>query len=257
MSIDSIKRMLLGKYGYQPTICYYYYLWNVVDYCGEKRVRESFASIKGQGDEIIVGDYCSTDDTAKIAREYGFKVVTVEKDDRFLFAESKVRNKVISEAKSNFVVGLNINVEYPANLTDFIKSFLKNSRINRDILFLRTKFEDINGNKNRYYGFSAVIYRPYLLYARGYNQITTYGAGSQKYGIMLMKNIYNLRVVPYTLGMYHKYHNHMKLPKVREIYPSVTYGQLRRKAKKVVGLLRIEMENNLNKGIKNVENDYW
>ncbi|GAF70200.1 unnamed protein product, partial [marine sediment metagenome] len=72
------KREIVEKYGIEPTICYYYYLWNAVDYVGEKTVRESFESMRGQGDEIIVGDYSSTDGTPEIAKEYGFKVINVE-----------------------------------------------------------------------------------------------------------------------------------------------------------------------------------
>ena len=77
--------------------------------------KSHFESIKGQGNEIIVGDYSSTDNTKDIAKEYGFKVVKIRKNKNYKFAESKIRNKIIRETKCNFLVDLNANVEYPKN----------------------------------------------------------------------------------------------------------------------------------------------
>lgn len=250
-------RNIIRAYGTESTICYYYYLHNVVDYCGEERVRKSFESIKGQGNEIIVGDYCSTDDTKKIAEEYGFKVLDVEEDERFLFAESKIRNKVILESESNFIVALNINVEYPEYLTSFIKGWLRSNDIGRSFLSLRTNFEDVKGRTHRFYGFSAVIYKPYLIEARGYNELTSYGAGSQKYGIMLLKDVFGLRANGVALGMVHKYHNHLKLPTVRKLYPNITYANLKRRTRRLVGELRLALQKDYHNEIKKVENSYW
>ena len=252
MTIDQIKKWIIDKYGLDQTVCYYYYLWNVVDYCGEERVRQSFESIKGQGNEIIVGDYGSTDDTKKIAKEYGFKVLSVEPTEEHMFAESKVRNKIILESKSNFLVPLNINVEYGKDIDKYIKQWLKRNSVITKALRIRTTIAP----RNVYYGFSTVFYKPYLLYARGYDERTTYSGGSQAYGAKLLKNVFNIRVIPVDLGLIHKQHNQFKRPMMSILFPDFTYKQVRIASKSRVITLINELQLNL-KNIKNVENSYW
>lgn len=257
MNIERQKNNLAKAYGTKPTICYYYYLWNVVDYCGEKRVRESFESIKGQGNEVIVGDYSSTDTTKKIAEEYGFKVVTVEKDEKYVFHESKIRNKIILKSKSNFLVPLNINVEYPRNLTRFIREWLSNNDITKKWLKLRTLFESEDGKIRKYYGFSTIFYKPYLLYARGYDERTSYAAGSQLYGIMLLRDVYKLTPSVAHLNMIHKYHNHIKIPMLHKIYPNIDHIKRRRYVKTIVAVMRKSLQYNLRRRNRKVKNSYW
>ena len=61
MSIEDIKKQIVEKYNIEPTICFFYYLWNAIDYVGRANVKESFDSISGLGDEVIVGDYSYND----------------------------------------------------------------------------------------------------------------------------------------------------------------------------------------------------
>lgn len=260
MNIERQKNNLAKAYGTKPTICYYYYLWNVVDYCGEKRVRESFESIKGQGNEVIIGNYNPKDKTKKIAKEYGFKVVDVIKDKNYLFHESKIRNKVIFESKSNFLVPLNINVEYPKDLTRFIRRWLSDNDITKNALKLRYKFQMSNGKiRQKPYGFSYVFYRPYLINARGYNERTSYAAGSQLYGVMLLTDVYKLNTKTYDLGMIHKYHNNIKLPMMRKIFSNNNFSliRLRRNRRNLVNFLMNNLKRNFKNGVRKTKNSYW
>lgn len=257
MTIEGLKRKIVKKYGKEPTITYYYYLWNVVDYCGEKRVRESFDSIKGQGDEVIIGDYNSTDNTKELCKEYGFKFINIEKDENCVFPESKIRNKVIINSSSNFLVPLNINVTYPKKMTNFIREWIENNSIIRRMLKLRYMFQSKDGIIRKPYGFSMVFYKPYLLRARGYDERTFYASGSQLYGVMLFKEVYKLRPSVVNLNLIHKYHNHIKIPMLHKIFGNVDHVNRRKKVRKIISTLRTNLQENFNEGIKHVENSYW
>lgn len=254
------KNKIVRKYGIKPTICYYYYLWNVIDYAGEERVRQSFDSIKDQGNEVIVGVYNSTDSTKELAEEYGFKVVEVEKGNEYIidkdlvcmFPESKIRNKVILNSKSNFLVALNINIEYPKKLTTFIINWLRNNDIRRIALRLRSKFDS-----GQYYGFSTVFYKPYLLEARGYDERTSYGFGSQKYGAMLLKEIYKLRIRAVDLNLIHKYHDHLKLRILNEIFKDIQHKRRRDKSIELVNRIKEILQEDFYEGVKTINNSYW
>lgn len=253
MSIELIKRKLVKKYGTDPTICYYYYLWNAIDYAGEEIVRKSFNSIKNQGNEVIIGDYSSNDKTKQVAEEYGFKVITIEKDKSYPFHESKIRNKIIFESNSNFLVPLNINCEYPKDLNEFIIEWIENNNINRLVLKLRTIYE--SGDK--YYGFSTVFYKPYLVKARGYDENTSYAMGSQQYGVMLLKDIYKLKFRAVDLDIIHKFHNDRKRPMLNIIFPNIGYVQRRKNVRRMIECLKENLQDNFEEGIKNVKNSYW
>lgn len=250
--INQIKNKLLKKHGTEPTICYYYYLWNVVDYAGEEVVRKSFKSITGQGDEIIIGNYCCTDNTKEIAKEYGFKVVDVECSKKFEFPESKVRNAVIHNSRSNYVVALNINVEYPKNLNDIIVDWLGKNPIERRALRFRSRFPH-----GQFYGFSTVIYKPYLLEARGYDERTSYGRGSQKYGAILIKEIYNLQIHAKDIGLIHKNNNPIKLPKLSNFFPRSDHKRRWGETSILINELKKNLKTNFRKGVSEVKNSYW
>jgi len=257
MSIGRLKKELILKHGKRPTICYYYYLWNVVDYAGEERVRASFESVKDQVDEVIIGDNRSTDKTKQLAEEYGFKYVSVSKSDNYLFPESKIRNKVISECESNFLLPININVEYPLFLNEFIKLWIRKSNILKECLRLRYRLQNADGSIDRFYGFSSLFYKPFLIKARGYDERTGYGAGSQKYGATLMKEIFKLRTRPFYLQMVHKYHNDIKLPMINKMYPRITRIKRNRNVAVIVESLMKNLKVNFNDGVKKVRNSYW
>lgn len=257
MNVEERKKRLVKKHGTKPTITYYYYLWNVVNYCGEKRVRQSFESIRNQGNEVIIGNYLQKDNTNKIAREYGFRIINVEKDSRSMFPESKIRNKIILNSKGNFLIPLNINVEYPKNLTELIVNWIKKNNIQRRCLRLRYKFQSKDGKVRKFYGFSSVFYKPFLMAVRGYDERTSYASGSQKYGVTIMKDIFKLNAVAWDLGLVHKYHNHMKNPVMHLIFPNVSYATLKRNVSQVVWSLMKNFERSFPNGTKKVNNSYW
>jgi len=257
MNIERRKTKLVRRYGKVPTICYYYYLWNVVDYCGEERVRQSFNSIKGRGNEVIVGIYDPKDNTKKIAEEYGFKVVVADKDPNFVFAESKIRNKVIFESESNFLVPLNINVEYPRKFHRYIVDWIKNNNIKGSRLKLRCKFRSSDGKIRKNYGFSTLFYKPFLIEARGYDERTSYGCGSQLYGVKLLNDIFKLTPIVARLNMVHKFHNNFKMPMVGKIYPNIDHDTRRKHVRKLIYILIHGIMDDFKTGVKKVKNSYW
>ena len=258
--MNEIKDRIIMKYGLKPTICYYYYLYNAVDYAGEEDLRKSFESIQGQGDEIIVGDYCSTDDTVKIAKEYGFKVVKVEKTPGIGLHMSKILNKIVKESKCNFVVDLDVHIEYPKDMTKVIKEWIQKNDIKTKILALRGRCINEMGALFTEWGFCSTLmsYRPFLLEARGYDERTWMGYGCTHYFLYLMNKVFNLSYSDVALpNMIHKFHKYKKIKAMRDVcninniweahMPSVRFGE---------GLAS-KLKNNFYEAVKDVRNSYW
>lgn len=256
MNIEDIKKEIVEKYGTEPTICYFYYLWNAVDYVGEEMLRKSFASIKGQGDEVIVGDYGSTDKTREIAKEYGFKVISVRKTKDIIFHDSKIFNKVIAESKCNFLIDLNVNTVYPKEMDNFFKNWIENNDITEKQLAVRGLFKGPNGEPERKYAASCLFYRPFLYEARGVDERTYYGYGTTHYTIRLIEIVYDLKWDNQPLDFVHEYHNHIKLPRWKKVFK---FGDVREghniAMKGANRIIKPLIENYYN-GILQVKNSY-
>lgn len=254
--ITRFKKEIVEENGLEPTICYYYYLWNAVDYVGEQRLRESFASIKGQGNEIIVGDYGSTDKTREIALEHGFKVVNVEKTEGIKFHEPKIANKVMSETKCNFLVDLNANTIYPKNMDDFYKPWINKDNVIHKLLVGRGIFDD-NGRLERDNSASCLFYRPYLIKLRGYDERTYYGFGATHYAYCLLVDVLKLELDNKPLDMIHKYHRDFKHERLREVFNLTNQMQKHEEAIKMVEPLLDVFLMDIDKAILNVQNSYF
>jgi len=260
INIEQKKRRIVRRYGVAPTICYFYYLWNAVDYAGEEMVRKSFESIRGQGNEIIVGDYGSTDETVNIAKEYGFKVIDVEKTPDILFHDSKIANKIIKESKSNFLVDLNIHVEYTKNMDEFFKSWISANNVKRKCLVARGLFQRPDGKLVRKYTASCLFYRPYLLEARGIDERTYYGKGTTHYTLCLLLNVYKLIFDNIPLDIVHKYHTQIKTSIWRNVFKFGNSKSIGRKHKQnMVFAERVisSLEKNFDRHVNRVRNSYW
>ena len=192
--IENMKKEIVEKYGKEPTVTFFYYLWNAIDYVGRKNVKESFDSISGQGEEVIVGDYSSDDGTPELAKECGLKVITVEKTPGITFHESKINNKIIHNTKSNFVVDLDVHTVYPKNITDIVKWNIEPKDIIKNQLVLRGLYCDGVGRRTAQFAHcsSGIIYRPYLLKARGFDERTYYGCGTTYYIIVIIEYIFKV-----------------------------------------------------------------
>lgn len=260
MDIEERKKRILNKYGKDPTICYFHYLHNAVNYVGEENLRKSFKSLLDQGDEVIIGNYMSTDNTKKIALEYGFKVVDVKKEIGITLAQSKIKNRIIKETKCNFMVECDVHIEYPSNITDIIREWIKNNDITKKMLVLRGLWINDNGELQREYSFgpAAVFYTPYLIESRGYDERCYMGYGGTHYGVSLMLDVYKLKFDNIHLDtMIHKYHIPEKTKTLELFYnikdmsgkheSSVEFGQ---------NLAR-RLINNFDEEVKNVKNSYW
>lgn len=254
------KRRIVEEYGKEPTICYYYYLYNAVEYAGEENLRKSFESIVGQGDEIIVGDYSSTDDTVKIAKEYGFKVINIEKTQGIGIYTSKMINKITWETNCTFMFDLDVHIEYPPYTKDLLVKWINENDMIKKILILRGWWIDEKGELKAEWGFSSATlnYVPYLLEARGHDERTFMGWGCSHYWMQLMNEIYNLKYYDILLDdMIHKYHmpektraaeNIIKVGNMSEMHiPNILFARK----------LTDELKTNFDEGVKNVKNSYW
>lgn len=254
--ITERKKKIVEKYGTEPTITYFYYLWNAVDYVGEKSVRDSFESIKGQGN-VIVGNYSSTDNTKKIAEEYGFKVVDIEKSEGILLHESKIVNKVIFESKSNFLVDLNVHTIYPNNTNEFFTNWLKDGDVTKHQLVARGLMHKSDGTLERIYSASCLFYKPYLIEARGFDERTYYGLGTTPYVISLLLDVYKLIWDDRPLDMVHSFHKNVKWPYIKEKFKITNSSDDHVLSTQFGESLIDELVYNFGEGVKQVKNSYW
>ena len=254
------KRRIVKKYGTEPTVCYYHYLYNAVEYVGEENLRKSFESIKGQGDEVIVGDYSSTDDTVKIAKEYGFKIVSIPKTPGIGFYTSKLVNKITQETDCTFMIDLDVHMTYPKNMNDIVVKWIKENDITKKILALRGWWLDRNGKLKKEWGFATIVmsYKPYLLEARGYDERSYFGWGCGHYYLNLMEQIYNLSYDNVILDdMIHKYHIPEKTRASKEVIGLGNMSELYIPNILFARTLTNELKKDFDKGVKNVKNSYW
>lgn len=260
--IEERKKEIVEKYGIDPTICFHFYLWNAINYIGEKNVRQAFESIRNQGDEIIVGDYSSTDGTKELAEEYGFKVVSVEKTPGITLHESKIVNRVVKESKSNFLVDLDIHTVYPKDMGKFIKDWIVRSDITKKVLAVRGLFIDHYGSLIRQYAHSSscAIYRPYLLRARGYDETTYYGYGTTYYALGLLLDVYKLTFDNQNKDdMIHRFHMREKV-RTWALDFDITENNCNYKNKiseEIAITLLKRLHKDFDIGVKEVKNSYW
>ena len=254
------KQRIVKEYGTEPTICYFYYLLNAVEYAGEENLRKSFESIVGQGNEVIVGDYSSTDDTVKIAKEYGFKVVSIKKTPGIGFHTSKVVNKITQETNCTFIMDLDVHIEYPKNLNDIVVKWIRENDITKKILAVRGWWIDEKGKLKEEWGFCTIVltYIPYLLEARGHDEKTYMGWGCGMYYLFLMEEIYNLTYDNIILDdMIHKYHIDEKIRASKEVLKVGDMSEMYIPNIQFARSLITELKIDFDEGVKNVKNSYW
>lgn len=262
MNIENRKKNIVEKYGLEPTITFFYYLWNAIDYVGRKNVKESFDSISRLEDEVIVGDYGSTDGTPELAQECGLKVITVEKTPRITFHESKIINKVIYNSKSNFAVDLDIHTVYPKNLADIIRWNIRRKDITKKQLVLRGLYIDYDGRKRIEFAHcsSCIIYKPYFLEVRGIDERTYYGYGTTFYMVGIMEDIYKLEWDNIYVGtMIHRFHLAQKIKRWAETFNITIHNSIEKNIFSEDTAVRLlqHLKNNFDEGKKYVKNSYW
>ncbi len=254
------KQRIVKEYGTDSIICYFYYLLNAVDYAGEENLRKSFESIQGQGNEIIVGDYSSTDDTVKIAKEYGFKIVNVEKTPGVGLHTSKIVNKIVKKSNCTFMMDLDVHIEYPKNMNDVVVKWIRENDITKKILALRGWWIDEKGELKAEWGFVTAVltYVPYLIEARGHDERTYMGWGCGHYYLNLMEQIYNLNYDNITLDdMIHKYHIKEKLRASKDVLKIENMSEMYIPNILFARTLTNELKKDFKQGVKKVKNSYW
>ncbi len=262
MNIEDRKKQIVEKYGLEPTVTFFYYLWNAIDYIGRVNVKESFDSIKGQGDEVIVGDYSSNDGTKELAEECGLRVISVEKTPGITFHESKINNKIIHNTKSNFIVDLDIHTVYPKNITDIVRQNIRAKDITKKQLVLRGLYNEGNGRKRVEFAHcsSGIIYKPYLLEVRGFDERTYYGCGTTYYILGIIEDIYKLEMDNiYVDTMIHRFHMGDKIKRWANTF-NITVHNTHDKdnwSKHTANSCLQPLRNNFDEGRKKVVNSYW
>ncbi len=255
--MNTIKQEIVEKYGKTPSICYYYYLWNAINYVGEEQVRKSFDSIKNQGDEIIVGDCGSIDGTVEIAKEYGFKVIEVDQSIASLH-ESKIINAVTKETKCNFLVDASVHIKFSDNTTSIFKNWINNNDITKNFPVIRGLYVEKNGTLDRRESACMMTYKPYLLEARGIDERTWYSFGSSHYLMYLIECVYELKMININIDdMIHANHQLIKTPALKNLFKLSDFGIAHLKtlvlAEALINPLLIDFKN----GRKQVVNSYW
>lgn len=261
MNIEERKKKIVEKYGLEPTITFFYYVWNAIDYVGEANVRESFESISGSKDEVVVGDYSSDDGTKELAEECGLKVITVEKTPGITFHESKINNKVIHNSKNNFIVDLDVHTVYPKNISDIVIKNILERDITKKQLVLRGLY--CEGNRKRVefaHCSSGIIYKPYLLEARGFDERTYYGHGTTYYILGIIEEIYKLEMHNiYVDTMVHRYHMGHKVRRWASTFDITAKNTHYRdsQSKHIANVCLQPLKANFDNGKKEVVNSYW
>lgn len=255
--VERIKQRAINQYGTEPTITYYYYSCNPVNYAGEENIRASLESICDQGD-VVIGDYGSTDNIREIAKEYCARILDVEKTPNTnFFHESKIANKIWFESTSNFMVYLNFNIVYPKNFSSFCKRWLKTHDIKRVILKLIGGIYDKEGILHKRAGMcvSSIIYRPYLIVARGYDERTSYHKGTTEYAVYLLNEFFKLRWDVHRIDMRHRYYTHDE----KRQYLNKSYNEQPKDVGSIMNLLKELFNNFGHRGnpFINVQNSYW
>lgn len=265
LSVEDRKDKIVNQYGTKPTIAYYYYTYQVIDYAGEETVRKSFESLAGQGQEVIVTDYGFDQKTKDLAEECGLTYIWCEKDDGVTFNESKVRNNVIQYSDANFLVDWNVHVEAPPNLNRKLKRWIRNNDITKESPHIRylwigdpkqydnpKKIRKIKKKARKYHSFALLAYRPFLVDMGGYDERTYFCGGSQKFGVKLLKDVYNIKQIDLLFDVVHKYHQGYKLPRRNKCK-----SELPKKPKKIINKVRAAMQKDIDKGKKLIHNSFW
>ncbi len=81
-------------------------------------IEKAIESVKSWADEIIIVDMKSTDETTKIAKKLGAKVVAYDKDHKYA---DPARNFANDQAKNNWVVVLDADEIIPVTLVEWIQ----------------------------------------------------------------------------------------------------------------------------------------
>ena len=260
IEMNKRKQRIVKEYGTEPTICYFHYLYNAVEYTGEENLRKSFESIQGQGEEVVVGDYGSTDDTVKIAKEYGFRILNVEKTPGIGLHTSKIVNKITWKTNCTFMMDLDVHIVYPKNMNDIVVKWIKENDITKKILALRGWWINEKGELKAEWGFVTAVltYKPYLIEARGHDERTYMGWGCGHYYLNLMEQIYNLSYDNITLDdMIHKYHIKEKIRASKEVINVGDMSEMYIPNILFARTLTNELKKDFDKGVKNVKNSYW
>lgn len=85
----------------------------------EEVIKRCLESVKTISDEIIVVDNASTDDTSKIAKQFGVKIVSTDKEDF-----SKLRNLGLEKAKGTWILYIDADEVVSEKLAQELKHVL-------------------------------------------------------------------------------------------------------------------------------------
>ncbi|MEE9439558.1 MAG: sulfotransferase domain-containing protein [Saprospiraceae bacterium] len=234
-------------------VTYVYPTINMIKQRGEQWVRDSFESLKGQSDDIIVVDYSSSDNIEEIAKEYGFRFFNIEKTPGFYFHMSKMFNKAVIESKYDYFVRVTPDCVYPKGLTKRILKFYKGRDPNKFILcFEYTNTVPITRKRR---GRSLAYYKPLLIKARGWDERTSYFMKEHVYGQQLMYKVFKLKLQNSSIKLLHREHP-KKTTDVKvqnEIFPP----DLVKQANRVFKNFLPKLATNIDRYVVNVQNSYW
>ena len=231
----------------QKGVTYAYDVMNIVKLRGEKWVRDSFNSLKGQSDDIIVIDYCSTDNIKALAKEYGFRYFNIEKTPDQYYHTTKMKNKSIIEAKYDLYFGVTPDIIYHKDTTKTILDFYGKHDMNKECLILQAKKDNTEFRSPM-----MVHNRNLLLKARGVDERITFYGNEHSYINNISLQIFKLTptYIYEPLNLWHRPHK-------RE-YVGIGINDQKQVDCRMFSNDRIRLLSaNFEQEVKDVVNSYW
>lgn len=226
-------------------ITYAYFVMDIFKNRERRFVEESFESLAGQTDDIIVMDYGSTDDIKEVSLSYGFRFYSVEKTPNQFFHISKMTNKAIFEAKNKLFSRVTVDVIYEKNVSNFILKWHENKSKN-EVLILQVKKSYSNFKSSM-----TVYEKEKLLQTRGVDERISFYGGEHRYlrEVYLNRFKLNNNFVYEPFKLWHRPH--------KRDYPIKPDDEIFVKEREWTNNRILELKNNFEKEIKNAVNSYF
>lgn len=242
------------KFLSDPKISFGFMCKNIIKNRGYKQVNDSFKSIYGQSNDVIVVDNDSEDSEQlkSLCKKYGFRFFSVKTNPKYDwgFDISRVSNKIVLESKNDIFVRLTPDIIYPNNFGMYISTFFENHDPKKNFMAFRMCNVKNDKTINKIWSFIWTGYRPHFIKARGWDERLTY---------FLMEDMYAHSIMLYVFGCQRHINENYILRHINHKRGERDSSQKRMKAlKKWDWLKQIELlKKNVNKYNKNVENSQW
>ncbi len=226
-------------------ISYAYSVLDIFKSRSRKFVEESFESLSGQSNDIMVMDYDSKDDIEEVVKSYGFKFYRIPKTPNFYFHVSKMTNNAIFKAINNLFFRVTVDIIYPKNLSKFIEEWHLKSEKNKCLVIQAKK------NNSNFKSPMSVFKRDLLLQTKGIDERITFYGAEHKYLRKVYLNEFKLEPVYVyePLKVWHRPH--------KKGYSININDQKQKDMRHWTNNRILQLKNNFNIEIKKAMNSFW